>query len=167
MSTYRTGDVAKMLNVTRKTIANWTDVPDLQPYLSERARGQGGRSTSQREFTMQDVYILNTVRSHKTRMKPWADIIALVKDESKLDRELPPSALLVETISPVEQMQALLVAQKDLEVARAQIEQLQHQLEESRLESKDGQKEIIRLNRQIAVLEYRLEQYEGGDNESE
>lgn len=159
--TYRTGDVAKMLNVTRKTIANWTDVPDLMPYLSERARGQGGRVNSQREFTMRDVHILNTVRSHKTRMNTWADIIALIEDDSKIDRDLPPSALLVETISPVEQMQALLLAQKDLEVARAHIEQLQAQLDDSRQTSKEAQQEIIKLNRQIAVLEYRLEQYEG------
>jgi DNA-binding transcriptional MerR regulator len=165
MSTYRTGDVAKMLNVTRKTIANWTDVPELQPYLSERARGQGGRTASQRQFTMQDVFVLNTVRSNKTRMNKWSDITALLDDDSKIDRELPPSALLVETISPVEQMQALLVAQKDLEVARAHIEQLQAQLEAAQLDSKEAQKEIIRLNRQIAVLEYRLEQYEGSDDD--
>lgn len=163
MAPYRSGDVAKMLNVTRKTIANWTDAPELQPYLTEGARGQGGRTTGQREFTMQDVYILNTVRSNKTRTNTWADIAAIVAEEANWNTNLPPSAFLVETISPAEQMQALMVAQKDLEVARAHIEQLERQLDASRLDEKEAQKEIIRLNRQIAVLEYRLEQAEADD----
>ena len=162
MAPYRSGDVAKMLNVTRKTIANWTDAPELQPYLTVGGRGQGGRTTGQREFTMQDVYILNTVRSNKTRTNSWADIAAIVADQANWNTMLPPSAFLVETISPAEQMQALMVAQKDLEVSRAQIEQLERQLNDSRDEIKSlreqTQEEIIRLNRKIAVLEYRLEQ---------
>ena len=33
----KTGDIAKTLNVTRKTVANWTMVPELKPFFSEGA----------------------------------------------------------------------------------------------------------------------------------
>lgn len=161
----KTGDVARALDVTRKTVANWTTIPDLRPFFSEGAmRGADEGQTSQRDFNEADLYVLNTIRVHKTRTNTWSDVARLLK-EGKREMELPATALLMESISPVEQMQMLMVARKDLEIMRARNEDLEAQLEKSEAEKGDLREEIRKLDRQIAVLEYRLEQAEGDDDE--
>jgi DNA-binding transcriptional MerR regulator len=163
----KTGDMAKTLNVSRKTIANWVAVPEIRRFFSEGAlrmdddSDHSGLTTSQRDFNDEDLLVLNTIRLKKTRMNTWADVVKILESGQR-EGELPASALLVETLSPVEQARILMLARKDLEVAQGRIADLEDRLAEAerlRKEERDElQAEIRKLDREKAVLEYQLEQ---------
>lgn len=123
-------------------------------------------TTSQRDFNDQDLLVLNTIRVKKTRMNTWADV-AKILESGQREGDLPASALLVETLSPVDQMKSLMLAHKELEVAQGRIADLEDRLVEAerlRKEERDElQAEIRKLDREKAVLEYQLEQLKKED----
>ena len=114
-------------------------------------------TTSQRDFNDEDLRVLNTIRVRKTRTNTWSDVAKMLAAGER-EEELPPSALLMSTISPVEQMQALMTARKDLEIAEARIADLEARLFKSEQDRDVERERIAELREQIAVLKYRLEQ---------
>jgi hypothetical protein len=112
----KTGKVADMLGLDHKTVTNWTDRPEFQPYFSQEALGKG-RSVS-RSYNEQDVIVLNTIRTERQKNTDWPDIGKLLA-EGVRDTDLPPSALLVDSPAPLVQygkIQALQTRVDELEV---------------------------------------------------
>jgi hypothetical protein len=138
-----------MLGVTRKTVANWTNEKTIQTYLSDSAkRNAEDGTTAQREFTQDDVWVLNTVRLHKTRINTWADIARLL-EQGVREMQLPASAMLVETITNADKMELLVTTRQELEIARARIDDLSKQLEKEEEERKAAQKHSEELREEI------------------
>lgn len=155
----KTGEVAKMMGLNTKTITNWTDQEDLTIFFSDEARRNDGTS-SQREYTEDDVLIINTIRIHKTRQNTWKDVAKILYTGHR-ETDLPITATLTKTISPADQVAAMMLIKGERDTALAQledatfeIERLRGELKEQRTEAKE---EIIELNRQIARLELQLE----------
>lgn len=155
----KTGEIAKMMGLNPKTVTNWTDQAELRGFFSDGAKIDE-TSGKQREYSSEDVLVINTIRVHKTRRNTWRDVAGLLVSGYR-ETELPASAALTKTISPADQIAAMMAikAERDtalaqLEDARLEIERLREELKEQR----DGtMQEVITLNREIARLELRLE----------
>lgn len=155
----KTGEVAKMMGLNPKTITNWTDQDDLSVFFTEEAR-RNDETSSQREYSEEDVMVINTIRIHKTRQNTWRDVAKILATGHR-ETDLPITATLTKTISPADQVAAMMLIKAERDTALAQledamfeIERLRHELKEQR---EDANREIIDLNRQIARLELRLE----------
>lgn len=151
----KTGDVAKMLGLSPKTITNWADEEAFREFLSDGAKGDV-ESGTQRDFSMDDILVLNTIRVHKTRRNTWNDVADLL-DTGYRETDLPPSAVLSQTISAADQLTQLMAIKAERDTALAQLEDAFVEVDRLRKQDKERQKEIIELNRQIARLELRLE----------
>lgn len=155
----KTGEVAKMMGLNPKTITNWTDQEDLRVYFSEGALRNDETST-QREYSEDDILIINTIRIHKTRKNTWKDV-AKILDSGHRETELPITANLTKTISPADQVAAMMLVKAERDTALAQLQDANFEIERLRKELKgqqnESKREIIELNRQIARLELRLE----------
>lgn len=172
MKSYKPGDVATALGVSISSIRNWTSQPEFQEFFSEMARRVGPHANAkQREYTQQDLYVLNTISKHKTRFNTWDDVADYLR-EGNLDTTLPPSATLVQPMSAAEGFaDAILLRQqiemltKSLNESEEEIELLRQKLDEVREEEqrkarereKQLMDEIIRLHREMARLEVRIE----------
>jgi DNA-binding transcriptional MerR regulator len=155
----KTGEVAKMMGMNPKTITNWTDQEDLSIYFSEGAKAEDP-SSSQRDYSTEDVITINTIRIHKTRQNTWRDVANILSSGHR-ETEMPISASLARTISPADQVAGMMAIKAERDTALAQlqdslfeVDRLRKELEEQRKEATD---EIIQLNRQIARLELQLE----------
>ena len=155
----KTGEVAKMMGLNPKTITNWTDQDDLAPYFSEDARRDDG-SGGQREYLEEDILVINTIRIHKTRQNTWRDV-AKILETGHREVDMPITATLTKSISPADQVAAMMLIKAERDTALAQLQDSMFEIERLRKELKeqreDSGKEIIELNRQIARLELRLE----------
>ena len=191
MKTYKPGDVAIAIGVSVSSIRNWSDQPEIQEFLSDLARREGAYiNAKQREYTQQDLYVLNTVARRKTRYNDWKDVAEFLK-EGSLETELPASASLVQPVTSAENFaDAIMLRQqidmltKSLTDAEEEIQYLRNKLDEVRDEEQSKaqdrekvirnefqereerlRKEIINLNRQMAKLEVRMEMMHEDDEE--
>jgi DNA-binding transcriptional MerR regulator len=155
----KTGEVAKMMGLNPKTITNWTDQADLARFFSSGAR-MGGESSSQRDYTSDDILIINTIRLHKTRQNTWKDIAGILATGHR-EVEMPLSATLTKTISPADQLATIMAIRAERDTALAQLQDAAFEIERLRKEINEqrdvSSKEIIKLNREIARLELQLE----------
>ena len=155
----KTGEVAKMMGLNPKTITNWTDQEDLMFYFSDEARRDDG-SGSQREYIEDDIFVINTIRVHKTRQNTWRDVAKILATGHR-ETDLPITATLTKTISPADQVAAMMLIKAERDTALAQLQDSMFEIDRLRKEIKEqrdeSNKEIIELNRQIARLELRLE----------
>lgn len=178
----KTGKVAKAFGIDRKTVSNWTDMPQLSKFFSPEAQGI---DRTQRDYLEPDLLVINTIRALRNKGIDWDDI-AVILDSGERERELPASAMLVETTAPIAQYGRIVELQTSLEAAEEQVEMLQEEVERLRSElqrrvdtvREDERRtarereqqlldEIIKLNRQMARLEVRMEmmQEQNDDNE--
>lgn len=155
----KTGEVAKMMGLNPKTITNWTDQEDLALYFSEDARRDDG-SGGQREYLEEDILVINTIRIHKTRQNSWRDVAKILATGHR-EIDMPITATLTKSISPADQVAAMMLIKAERDTALAQLQDAMFEIDRLRKELKeqrdDSGKEIIELNRQIARLELRLE----------
>jgi len=178
MPTYKPGDVATALGVSISSVRNWTDQPEFQPFLSEMARRDGTYSTAkQREYTQQDLYVLNTISRQKNRFNTWEDIAGYLM-QGHLDTDLPPSAALVQPTAAESFADAIMLRQqidmlaKTLSEAEDEINYLRDRMdavrEEEQTKAREREErfraEIVELNRQIVRLETRMEMMQSGDS---
>jgi hypothetical protein len=140
--------------------------------LSDMAKRKGPYANAkQREYTQQDLYVMNTVARQKTRFNTWDDIAEYLR-AGKLDTDLPASAALVQSMSAADGFaDAIMLRQqidmlaKSLSDAEEEINFLRRRLDEVREEEQDKGRQrednlrevIIELNRQIARLELQIE----------
>jgi DNA-binding transcriptional MerR regulator len=172
IKSYKPGDVATILGVSISSIRNWTDIPEFAEFLSESARRVGNHQNAhQREYTLQDVYVLNTVAKHKTRFVTWQEIAQYIRD-GNLDTELPPAASLVMSTTAADSFadglllrerisaltKTLNEAEQEINYWRGQVDKTR---EEEQLKSRAREEllreEIIQLHRQLARLEVQME----------
>jgi DNA-binding transcriptional MerR regulator len=193
MKTYKPGDVAIAIGVSVSSIRNWSDQPEIQEFLSDLARREGAHiNAKQREYTQQDLYVLNTIARRKTRYNTWEDVADFLRD-GNLETELPASASLVQPVTAAENFaDAIMLRQqidmltKSLADAEEEIHYLRNKLddvrEEEQSKAQDREKairdefqereerlrqEIINLNRQMARLEIRMEMMQEKEDDEE
>ena len=178
----KTGKVAKAFGIDRKTVSNWTDMPQFQEFFSTEARGI---NRTQRDYLEPDLLVINTIRVMRNKNMDW-DEIAAALESGERERELPASAMLVETTAPIAQYGRIVELQTALEAAEEQVELLQGEVErlreelQQRVDSVRDQErtkaanreqqlldEIIKLNRQMARLEVRMEMLQERDEDDD
>ncbi len=174
----KTGKVAKAFGIDRKTVSNWTDTPQLKKYFTPDALGV---DRTQREYTEPDLLVINTIRVMRARGDDW-DNIAAALERGERERELPASAMLVETTAPIAQYGRIVELQTALESAEEQIEELHDEI--GRLREEAAQRDRVhherierllleasdregKLQREIGKLEATLEMFrQQHDNDS-
>lgn len=153
----KTGRAAKMFKVDPKTIMQWTDT--FASFFSTGALLS--ETNKQRIYTPDDLIILNTISAYRGEGLGM-DEIRLHLESGKRNATLPVEA-------------AVMGADQSLTIY-AQLKQYQTELAETKIRLEESerlrkedhdevQKEIIRLNRENAVLIWRLEQMEKDDDE--
>lgn len=167
MSYKSMSDAVAKTGIKEGTIRNWIAREELQVLFSNEAR----TADPHREFTDNDVLILNTINHKRNKEESqwsWDDIREWIqKDDKNRVTEFPVTeALDIQTRN--EAIDMLGRAKATIEELRAQNEELKAQLaaeRQARLEDKERlnreltQREI-EFVKQIAVLEYRLSQHE-------
>ena len=171
MITYKPGDIATALGVSISSIRNWTDQEQFQEFLSDMATRTGSYANSkQREYTQQDLYVINTIARQKTRFNLWNDVADYLR-AGNLDTELPASAALVQPTAAESFADAIMLRQQldlmanSLSNAEEEVKFLRKRVDDIREEERrkasekeaEDRKEIIQLHRQIARLELRIE----------
>jgi len=172
LKTYTPGEIAVAIGVSASSIRNWTEQVELQPYLSDMAvRRNNYGSAKQREYTIEDLYVLNTVARVKTRHNSWQDVADFLESGS-LYKDLPASAALVLQETAAEGFADKIMLHQRIELLEttvrnqeAEIEQLRHRVEEVRNEERDVAKQeraelqatINELNRLVGKLEATIE----------
>lgn len=181
MPTYTPGEIGIAIGVSSSSIRNWTDQEELQPYLSDMAvRRNSFEQSRQREYTLEDLYVLNTVAKAKTRHNSWQDVADLLGD-GILYKDLPPSAALVMQETAAEGFADKIMLHQRLEFLEAtiqdqeeEIEQLRLKVEEVRNEEREMAKSeraefqstINDLNRLIGKLEAQIEILKGDTHDA-
>jgi DNA-binding transcriptional MerR regulator len=172
MKTYSPGEIASAIGVSASSIRNWTEQAELQPYLSDMAvRRNQYESAKQREYTLEDLYVLNTIAKAKTRHNSWQDVADFLED-GNIYKDLPPSASLVLQETAAEGFADKIILHQRIEFLEsalrdqeAEIEQLRKRVEEVRKSERDMAKTeraelqttINELNRTIGKLEAQIE----------
>jgi DNA-binding transcriptional MerR regulator len=182
MKTYKPGDIATALGVSISSIRNWTAQPEYQEFLSDIAKRTGTyENAKQREYTQQDLYVLNTISKQKNRFNDWEDVAKYLQ-EGNLDTDLPASSALVTPMTAAEGFaDAIMLRQqidtlaKSLTDAEEEVEHLRERVDEVRQEERDRattredklHQAIVDLNRQIARLELRVEIMKEGQDKKD
>ena len=172
MKTYSPGEIASAIGVSASSVRNWTEQRELQPYLSDMAtRSNKHAHAKHREYTLEDLYVLNTVVKAKTRHNTWQDVADFL-EEGNLYKDLPPSASLVLQETAAEGFADKIILHQRIEFLEstvreqeAEIQQLRDQIQEVRSEERkiakseraDLQSTINDLNRLVGKLEAQME----------
>ena len=151
----RSGELAKLLNVSDQTLINWMSRPEIRPFLSESAVGESGNT--QRIYTESDVLVLNTVRILRAKgIQNW-DEIQKKLDDGEREQEFPQNAIVTDnrTIPMPQARQAAeyAVAIEQLNAALKRASDLEVLLAESKQEKAVLQEKIYTLLREIGNLE--------------
>jgi DNA-binding transcriptional MerR regulator len=126
----KTGKVAKAFGIDRKTVTNWTDMPQLVKFFSPEAQGI---DRTQRDYLEPDLLVINTIRAKRNQSMDWDDIESFLESGDR-ERELPASAMLVETTAPIAQYGRIVELQTALEAVEEQIEVYQEEMDRLRQE---------------------------------
>lgn len=162
----KTGHAAKALGVDSKTITNWINHPALNKFFSDSAAGRDGQT--QRDITQDDLLLLNTVLSLRSRMPPNAtdwNAIAAALDSGDRNSALPPSAATVETgMTDIDRWKYAIVLEQERNDAIARKVDAERRLEalEQRLSTieADRRAEQATLLREVSDAERRADRAE-------
>jgi DNA-binding transcriptional MerR regulator len=158
----KTGEVAKLLRVDRKTIRNWIDDYGLENIFSPGSRGLEGNI--QRDLNEADLLALNTIRVQRAKgVTDWNEIKAHL-ERGEWETEFPTNATSADRhMIPADQMQQsarvmATVAERDTALAQrdaalAQVAQLEGQVERIKEGDAEKQKRIEELLREIGDVE--------------
>jgi DNA-binding transcriptional MerR regulator len=128
-------------------------------------------NAKQREYTLEDLYVLNTIAKAKTRHNSWQEVADFF-EEGNLYKDLPPSAALVMQETAAEGFADKIMLHQRVEFLETavrerdlEIEQLKQRVEEVRNEERDVAKSeredlqatINDLNRLIGKLEAKID----------
>lgn len=151
----KTGTVAKRFDLDQKTVKMWTDMfPD---YFTASALGEG---RTQREYQMEDLAVLNTIKNERSRNVPFEQIGAKLA-AGDFDTNLPPEFTAIEGENAI-------AVYSQIKGFQIQIEGLLQEVERLRRDGKEKEDKIERLNREIgkwqAMYEMLKEQMEEDDD---
>ena len=152
----KTGTVAKRFDLDQKTIKIWTDMfPD---YFTDGALGEG---RTQRDYQMEDLSILNTIKIERSRNIPFEQIGAKLA-AGDIDSNLPPEFTSIEGDNAIQ-------VYSQIKGFQIQIEGLLEEVDRLRKDGKEKEDKIERLNREIgkwqAMYEMLKEQTDDDDDE--
>jgi len=148
----KTGDAAKRLGISNKTVMNWTE--RFQEFMSDGAKPGAGL---QRDYNTDDLHVLNTILLETNRGTSWVAIDDMLQSGTR-HKDLPPET----AILPGES--AIMVSQKMAEIV-AENKMLIQRLQDSEERSEAKDRRIEKLLQENAVLKYRLDQIENDDDE--
>jgi DNA-binding transcriptional MerR regulator len=159
----KTGRVAKMFSVDQKTIIQWTIVfPD---FFSAAAKGLVSK---QRDFNPDDIIVLNTIASYRLEGKAMEEIRVELEVGNR-NATLPPEAAVIGADQAIAVYAQLKQQQTELALVKRQLEDSERLRREER-ETFEQQRQTVqtrieKLLQEVAVLNYRLEQWEKSDDE--
>lgn len=160
----KTGEAAKILDVTNNTIRAWIDHETLSRFFSPAARGETG--SSHRRLTNDDLLVLNTIRYMRNNKKidDW-DQIASYLDTGQREQEFSTAAIDADMRTiPMPQAEqsaraAATLAERDAAFVR--VKELEDELSKEREKHKEEtdalHDELRRLERMIGRLEATIE----------
>lgn len=134
MDIFSVGDLVVALGVSSTTIRNWTEQTEFEQYLSSRAkRVNEFANAKQREYTQEDLYVLNTIRTQKTHRNTWEDVASMLEDGYR-NRDLPEASALVLPETKAESFHLISVARAQIQSLQQRVEELEDELEDSRIQ---------------------------------
>lgn len=149
---YTVGEIATALQISVSTVRNWTENELIEGYLSNMATRKGEfKSASERKYTQDDLYVLNTINNNKTRRTEWQDVADILASGER-DKDLPESAMLVMAPTSSEVFLNVARAHEKIEMLETRIKELQTELEAER--QKDNRADLLKI---IGKLEFMLE----------
>jgi hypothetical protein len=187
MELMTSSDAAVAIGRSASTIRGWTEQPEMQKFLSDSAKRTGDfAAAKERRYNLNDLYVLNTVRSLDPNKNSWEEI-GFRLDNGYRDEDLPASAALVLPETKLESFQLLTIARQNITMLQEDVTTLQrekqaieeyyrgkldekekqHREDIERLASQantDSQTEIKSLIKTIARLELLLEQAQANGN---
>lgn len=150
----KTGTVAKRFDLDQKTVKIWTDMfPD---YFSPDALGEG---RTQREYQMDDLMILNTIKIERAKNVPFEQIGAKLA-AGDIDRNLPPEFTSIEGDNAI-------AVYSQIKGYQIQLEGLLQEVDRLRKDGKDKDEKIERLNREIGKWQAMYEMLKEQNKEDE
>lgn len=162
----KTGELARALGYTERTLRNWIDRPELDGFFSPGAKKSGG---AHRLLTDSDVLILNTIRYLKASgTHDWEEITAYLKTGNR-EQEFPLTASDFEhrtiPLPQAEQGARLLLVTRERDAALALVQELTGKLHdtEAALRQSLADRDTLREEylREIANLQKRIGYLEG------
>jgi DNA-binding transcriptional MerR regulator len=132
----KTGALAKRFDLDQKTVKMWTDM--FPGYFSDGALGEG---RTQRDYQVEDMAIINTIKIERSRNVPFEQIGARLA-AGDIDNNLPPEFAAIEGENAI----AIYSQIKSFQV---QIDSLIQEVERLRKDGKEKEDKIERLNREI------------------
>jgi DNA-binding transcriptional MerR regulator len=155
----RSGELAKLLNVSDQTLINWMSRPEIRPFLSDSAIGESGNT--QRIYTESDVLVLNTVRILRAKgIQNW-DEIQKKLDDGEREQEFPQNAIVTDNrtipLPQAKQAAEYAVAIEQLNAALKRTSDLELLLVEAKRENADLRAEHNTLLRLVGKLEGKIE----------
>ena len=151
----RSGELAKLLNVSDQTLINWMSRPEIRPFLSDTAVGESGNT--QRIYTETDVLVLNTVRTLRAKgIQNW-DEIQKKLDDGEREQEFPQNAIVTDNrtipLPQAKQAAEYAIVVEQLKASQEKVNTLELLLAESKQEKTVLQEKIYTLLREIGNLE--------------
>ena len=132
----KTGTVAKRFDLDQKTVKTWTDM--FPGSFTPEGRGEG---RTQRDYQMEDLLVLNTIKNDRARNISFEQIAAKLA-AGDLDTNLPPEFTSIEGDSAI-------AVYSQIKGYQIQIEGLIQEVDRLRKDGKDKDEKIERLNREI------------------
>jgi DNA-binding transcriptional MerR regulator len=165
------GKASKIMGVDPKTITDWANRPEFEPYLSPGALGTDG--ASQRTYNESDILVLNTIRVERNeRNAAWADIAGILESGER-NRDLPPTALTVDTSAPIAQYGRIQAYEARIEWLEEQVDDMRerHEQEVAHLRGENDRilgewrGEVGELREEIGMLKAMLKIEQGKNDE--
>ena len=163
----RSGELAKLLNVSDQTLINWMSRPEIRPFLSDTAVGESGNT--QRIYTETDVLVLNTVRTLRAKgIQNW-DEIQKKLDDGEREQEFPQNAIVTDNrtipLPQAKQAAEYAIVVEQLKASQEKVNTLELLLSETKREHAELRAEYNTLLRLVGKLEGTIENMEKNERE--
>ena len=159
----KSGQVGQLFKRDPKTVKDWTD--EFAEFFTKEALGENGR---QREYSPDDLVILNTINNAKgERLEPEQIRAKLAAED--LDVNLPPEATAIQGDKAMAVYNEIRHLKAQAANAVAEAERLRTELENEKTLNRKTQQELneklIAANREAAAWQARYEMLKEQDNE--
>ena len=159
----KSGQVGQLFKRDPKTIKDWTD--EFEEFFTKEALGEQGR---QREYSPEDLIILNTINNAKGERLEAEQIRAKLAAED-LDVNLPPEATTIQGDKAMAVYNEIRHHKTQAANALAEAERLRNELDNEKTLNRKIQQELsdklIAANREAATWQARYEMLKEQDNE--
>lgn len=151
----KTGQVARLFRIDTKTVQRWAD--DYAEFFSDGARGVG---RTQREFSPQDLIMINTILRKGGGRRADPEKVRSILASGDLDTALPPEAVPIEGEKAIMVYTQLKVLEQQLSSERVQREAAEAALAKEREQHEQYEKRLREMEREIGKWQAFAELYE-------